>query len=167
MNFQDGVFSSTETSTGMAEQSQPVNLIAYRDQNDVRNSQSPSAATSMIVQMTSGMVITLLIHPAREFRQVVHRCVVRYDRDAIVKARQAAGLTVNLDQRDENAVAKSPTSLQIAPVPKTTPENVAPSTPVSQSTQNAELPVSAPQPQRKMRTAPWKRTPKRRLQLRN
>src|SRR5262249_33210450 len=45
--------------------------------------QPPPAATSMIVQMTSGMVITQLIHPAREFEQVVHRCVVRYDRDAI------------------------------------------------------------------------------------
>jgi len=108
------------------------------------NSQPPPAATSIIVQMTSGMVITLLIHPAREFEQVVHRCVVRYDRDAIIKARQAAGLAVNLDQRDENVTAKAPASMQIAPLPKTTPESIAPSTPVSQSTQNAESPASAP-----------------------
>jgi hypothetical protein len=108
------------------------------------NSQSHSAATSMIVQMTSGMVITLLIHPTQEFGHVVHRCVVRYDREAIVKARQAAGLAVNLDQREENATAKSPLSVQIAPVPKTTPENIVPSTPVSQSTQNAGSPLSGP-----------------------
>jgi len=108
------------------------------------SSQSPPAATSMIVQMTSGMVITLLIHPAREFEQVVHRCVVRYDRDAIVKARQAAGLAVNLDQREENVMAKAPASLHITPLPKTGPGNGATSTPVSQSTQNAEPPLSAP-----------------------
>jgi len=98
----------------------------------------------MIVQMTSGMVITLLIHPAREFEQVVHRCVVRYDRDAIVKARQAAGLAVNLDQRDENTAVKAPASLQVAPLPKTTPETGATSTSLSQPTQNAVSTASAP-----------------------
>jgi hypothetical protein len=110
----------------------------------IQNSQTPPAATSMIVQMTSGMVITLLIHPAREFEQVVHRCVVRYDRDAIVKARQAAGLAVNLDQRDENIGAKAPASLQVAHLPKTTPETGAPSTSLSQPTQNAISTASAP-----------------------
>jgi hypothetical protein len=53
----------------------------------------------MLVQMTSGMVVTLLVYPVRDLEQVVHRCVVRYDREAIIKARQAAGLAVNLDQR--------------------------------------------------------------------
>lgn len=109
----------------------------------LQNSQTPPAATSVIVQMTSGMVITLLIHPAREFEQVVHRCVVRYDRDAIVKARQAAGLAVNLDQRDENTAAKAPASLQVAPIPKTAPETGAP-TSLSQPTQNTASPASAP-----------------------
>jgi hypothetical protein len=45
------------------------------------------------------MVVTLLVYPVRDLEQVVHRCVVRYDREAIIKARQAAGLAVNLDQR--------------------------------------------------------------------
>ncbi len=109
----------------------------------LQNSQTPPAATSMIVQMTSGMVITLLIHPAREFEQVVHRCVVRYDRDAIIKARQAAGLAVNLDQRDENTAVKGPASVQVAPLPKLAPETAAPSTPASQPTQNVVSPASA------------------------
>ena len=73
------------------------------------------ASTSMIVQMTSGMVITLLVYPARELEQAVHRCVVRYDRDAIISARQAAGLAVNLDRREDEVAAKTaPTSLQYA-----------------------------------------------------
>ena len=71
-------------------------------------------ATSMIVQMTSGMVITLLVYPTRDFSLTVHRCVVRYDRAAIVSARQAAGLDVNLDRREELAVPRLVASWQVA-----------------------------------------------------
>jgi hypothetical protein len=81
-------------------------------------STGPSSATSMLVQMTSGMVITLLIYPVRELEKVVHRCVVKYDRDSIVKARQAVGLAVNLDQREEITVSKTQTSIQILPLQK-------------------------------------------------
>ncbi|MCI0337684.1 MAG: hypothetical protein L0226_08915 [Acidobacteria bacterium] len=83
-----------------------------------RSSTDPSSATSMLVQMTSGMVITLLIYPVGELEKVVHRCVVKYDRDSIVKARQAAGLAVNLDQREEKIASKTPTSIQILPLEK-------------------------------------------------
>ncbi|MGH8596422.1 MAG: hypothetical protein ACREXT_07180 [Gammaproteobacteria bacterium] len=80
-----------------------------------------SAATSMLVQMTSGMVVTLLIYPVRDLDQVVHRCVVRYDREAIVSARQKAGLAVNLDHREESEKPKSATaSLYFTPVVKPT-----------------------------------------------
>jgi hypothetical protein len=75
-------------------------------------------ATSMIVQMTSGMVITLLLYPTRDFNQTVHRCVVRYDRAAILSARQAVGLDVNLDRREELVVARLPASWQVAALPK-------------------------------------------------
>ncbi|MBS1808782.1 MAG: hypothetical protein JST84_11365 [Acidobacteria bacterium] len=75
-------------------------------------------ATSMIVQMTSGMVITLLLYPTRDFNQTVHRCVVRYERAAIVSARQAAGLDVNLDRREEVMVSRLPASWQVAALPK-------------------------------------------------
>jgi hypothetical protein len=82
------------------------------------NAGASSAATSMLVQMTSGMVVTLLVYPERDLEKVVHRCVIRYDRESVVKARQTAGLAVNLDQRDETIAAKSPASIQIAPLPK-------------------------------------------------
>ena len=75
-------------------------------------------ATSMIVQMTSGMVITLLIYPTRDFSLTVHRCVVRYDRAAILSARQAAGLDVNLDRREVMAVPRLAASWQVAALPK-------------------------------------------------
>lgn len=85
-------------------------------------------ATSMIVQMTSGMVITLLLYPTKNFNQTVHRCVVRYDRAAILSARQAAGLDVNLDRREETIVARLPASWQVAALPKPVGE-IAPANP--------------------------------------
>lgn len=90
--------------------------------------QSTTIATSMIVQMTSGMVVTLLLYPTRDFNQTVHRCVVRYDRAAILSARQAAGLDVNLDRREEMAVPRLAASWQVAALPKPAAE-AAPSSP--------------------------------------
>lgn len=91
--------------------------------------QSSTIATSMIVQMTSGMVITLLLYPTRDFNQTVHRCVVRYDRAAILSARQAAGLDVNLDRREELVVARLPASWQVAALPKLVAEAAPTSSP--------------------------------------
>jgi hypothetical protein len=51
MSFRDGVFSSREISTGVAEQSQPVSSVAYRDANDVRT----------IYQLLSVLLITLAL----------------------------------------------------------------------------------------------------------
>ncbi len=51
MSFRDGVFSSSETSTVMVEQSQPASHIAYRDPNDVRT----------IYQLLSVLLITLAL----------------------------------------------------------------------------------------------------------
>ncbi|MGH9840191.1 MAG: hypothetical protein ACREEM_15525 [Blastocatellia bacterium] len=57
----------------------------------------------------------------RDLDQVIHRCVVRYDREAIVSARQKAGLAVNLDRREEAEKRKPATaSLYFTPVVKPT-----------------------------------------------
>ena len=98
--------------------------------------QAQTIATSMIVQMTSGMVITLLLYPTRDFNQTVHRCVVRYDRAAILSARQAAGLDVHLDQREEMAVPRLAASWQVAALPK----------PVSEAAPVNLPPVPPPKP---------------------
>lgn len=91
--------------------------------------QAQTIATSMIVQMTSGMVITLLLYPTRDFNLTVHRCVVRYDRVAILSARQAAGLDVNLDRREDTVVPRLAASWQVAALPK--PASAAVPLPVS------------------------------------
>ncbi len=54
-------------------------------------------ATSVIVQMQSGMVVTFLVYPVQYLAQQAHRCVVNYDRNEVIAARRAAGLAVNLD----------------------------------------------------------------------
>jgi hypothetical protein len=60
-------------------------------------SKTMAPATSIIVQMSSGMVVTFLLYPVRDIEQNAHRCVVTYDRNAIVGARRAAGLATDLD----------------------------------------------------------------------
>jgi len=54
-------------------------------------------ATSVIVQMTSGLVITFLFYPVPQLAEQAHRVVVTYDRNEVIAARRAAGLAVNLE----------------------------------------------------------------------
>jgi hypothetical protein len=94
-------------------------------------------ATSIIVQMQSGMVITFLIYPVNQIAQQAHRCVVSYDRDEVVSARRAAGLAVNLDRPDPERprtvslkVAPEAAAQAAAPVNATvTPTNLSSSRP--------------------------------------
>jgi hypothetical protein len=72
-------------------------------------------ATSIIAQMSSGMVVTFLLYPARDIESNAHRCVVTYDREAVINARRAAGLAVNIDRRREEPDPKRATaSMRIA-----------------------------------------------------
>jgi hypothetical protein len=74
-----------------------------------------SPATSIIAQMSSGMVVTFLLYPAREIESNAHRCVVTYDREAVVNARRAAGLAVNIDRRKvDSDTERSTASIRIA-----------------------------------------------------
>ncbi len=73
-------------------------------------------ATSIVVQMSSGMVVTFLLYPVRDIERNAHRCVVTYDREAIIKARQAAGLAINIDRRIDKSESKpGVASVRIAP----------------------------------------------------
>jgi hypothetical protein len=99
-----------------------------------------SSATSIIVQMNSGMVVTFLIYPARDIEHNAHRCVVMYDPKAITDARRAAGLAINLDRKEEGLNGRPQTS-SIRPVPASDTQNNSPSKPA----ENAALSAS-PQP---------------------
>src|SRR5262245_20413853 len=69
-------------------------------------------ATSVIVQMTSGLVITFLFYPVPQLAEQAHRVVVTYDRNEVIAARRAAGLAVNLDSSVEDK-ARSTSSLRV------------------------------------------------------
>jgi hypothetical protein len=73
-------------------------------------SRVPSASIS--VQMQSGVVVTFLIYPVRELSQNAHRCVVMYNRDEVIASRRAAGLAVNLDGREPEAVKRDTGSVR-------------------------------------------------------
>jgi hypothetical protein len=93
----------------------------------VEGSKSAAPATSIIVQMSSGMVVTFLLYPVKDIEQNAHRCVVTYDRDAIVKARRAAGLATDLDRHEEKDLLKpSGLSLRFTPLVESLPIPVAP-----------------------------------------
>jgi len=57
-------------------------------------------ATSVIVQMQSGLVLTFLFYPVQQLAEQAHRVVVTYDRSEVTAARRAAGLAVNLDSAE-------------------------------------------------------------------
>ncbi len=73
---------------------------------------STGPAASIIAQMRSGMVVTFLIYPVRELSQMAHRVVILYDRVAVVAARRAAGLAVNLEEKEQERQERS---IRIAP----------------------------------------------------
>ncbi|MGH9842231.1 MAG: hypothetical protein ACREEM_26060 [Blastocatellia bacterium] len=88
----------------------------------VEGSKLSAPATSIIVQMSSGMVVTFLLYPVKDIERNAHRCVVTYNREAIVKARQAAGLATNLDRREQTATVKpSSLALRFTPLIETLP----------------------------------------------
>jgi len=72
----------------------------------------PGPAASIIAQMRSGMVVTFLIYPVVELNQMAHRVVILYDRAEVVAARRAAGLAVNLEERQPERQERS---IRIAP----------------------------------------------------
>src|SRR6266545_5114013 len=70
-------------------------------------------ATSVIVQMQSGLVLTFLFYPVQQLAEQAHRVVVTYDRAEVMAARRAAGLAVNLDSAEGERPRTS--SVRISP----------------------------------------------------
>lgn len=79
----------------------------------------PPAAT-VTAQMRSGLVVTFLFYPVADLAQNVHRCVLTYKRDEVVARRRAAGLPVNLDQKEQGGERNTeqsgaPASISVEP----------------------------------------------------
>jgi len=98
-----------------------------------------SPATSVIVQMQSGLVLTFLFYPVQQLAEQAHRVVVTYDRAEVMAARRAAGLAVNLDSAEG---ARQRTSSVRIPSPQAT----APAAPPDET-----APAHAPTPRLPLR----------------
>jgi len=104
-------------------------------------------ATSVIVQMSSGLVLTFLFYPVPQLAEQAHRVVITYDRNEVVAARRAAGLAVNLDSPTEGEKPRT-TSMRVttpetAPSPAAAPNVAADDTPNNRTpaaTQSAQSP---------------------------
>jgi len=97
----------------------------------------PLPVTSIVVQMQSGLVLTLMIYPVAELSQQAHRLVITYNRGEVIEARRSAGLAVNLDGIDPTApvttaaaVATTPPPILAAATPTPTTRSVPATPPV-------------------------------------
>jgi hypothetical protein len=82
------------------------------------NPRKRAPAATVTAQMRSGLVVTFLFYPVADLAQNVHRCVLSYRRDEVVARRRAAGLPVNLDQKEggEKPVQSgAPASISVEP----------------------------------------------------
>lgn len=80
-------------------------------------------AATVTAQMRSGLVVTFLFYPVTDLAQNVHRCVLNYQRDEVVARRRAAGLPVNLDQKEQGGESKqsgAPASISVEPAEEVT-----------------------------------------------
>jgi hypothetical protein len=82
------------------------------------NTKARNPAATVTAQMRSGLVVTFLFYPVDDLAQNVHRCVLNYNRDEVVARRRAAGLPVNLDDKEQGG--EKPTAQSTAtPTPIT------------------------------------------------
>jgi len=71
-------------------------------------SRDGSSSTSISLQMRSGLVLILELVPVAELKRNAHRCVITYDREAVITARRTAGLAYDLG--GENGLSAPMTS---------------------------------------------------------
>ena len=93
----------------------------------------PVPAATVTAQMRSGLVVTFLFYPVADLAQNVHRCVLSYKRDEVVARRRAAGLPVNLDQKEAGEKPAepngAPASISVEPAGEANTSAADPSNP--------------------------------------
>jgi hypothetical protein len=88
------------------------------------NTKARNPAATVTAQMRSGLVVTFLFYPVEDLAQNVHRCVLNYNRDEVVARRRAAGLPVNLDDKEQGG-EKTTAQSTAAPTPIKTEQQAA------------------------------------------
>lgn len=93
-------------------------------------------AAAISLQMRSGLVLILEFVPVPDIRKNAHRCVVRYDREAVITARRSAGLAYDLG-------GENPTS---TPLNSRASSKLVGSAPNSENGKTEEMPASTERP---------------------
>src|SRR5207302_7130464 len=96
------------------------------------NTKARNPAATVTAQMRSGLVVTFLFYPVEDLAQNVHRCVLNYNRDEVVARRRAAGLPVNLDDKEQGGEKLTAQS------------TAAPTSPEAEKSKNNETEQQAP-----------------------
>jgi len=106
------------------------------------NVKAINPAATVTAQMRSGLVVTFLFYPVEDLAQNVHRCVLNYNRDEVVARRRAAGLPVNLDDKEQGG-EKTTAQSTVAPtsVDRERPKDDKPKEPESSSPTEAKKEV--------------------------
>jgi hypothetical protein len=98
--------------------------------------------------MRSGLVLILELIPVAELRKNAHRCVVTYDRDAVISARRTAGLAYDLGGEGGSPVPMNSRAVSklVSGVPQLEPSPVGtqPENGPSISSVYADVPGSKP-----------------------
>lgn len=116
------------------------------------NVKARNPAATVTAQMRSGLVVTFLFYPVEDLAQNVHRCVLNYNRDEVVARRRAAGLPVNLDDKEQGGEkptaqsAAAPTSMEVEKPKETRTEQQTPDSPSTSEANGKELKASGLSP---------------------
>jgi hypothetical protein len=117
------------------------------------NIKSRNPAATVTAQMRSGLVVTFLFYPVEDLAQNVHRCVLNYNRDEVVARRRAAGLPVNLDDKEQGG-EKTTAQSTAAPTPiKTEQQATSERAEASSATECKATEVKSVQPKPPVSTA--------------
>jgi hypothetical protein len=116
-----------------------------------------NTATAVSLQMRSGLVLILEFVPVSDLRKNAHRCVITYDRDAVIAARKAAGLAYDLGGENLPGVpfnSKAVSKLVGPPKPTESTNSIEkPSSDTSQWSSSASAVVSGTKNPREKRGA--------------
>lgn len=89
-------------------------------------SRDGNTASAISLQMRSGLVLVLEFVPVTDLRKSAHRCVITYDREAVISARRTAGLAYDLGGENVQAVPINSRAVSklVGPARATEPTNL-------------------------------------------
>mgnify|MGYP001179661759 FL=1 len=103
-------------------------------------SREGNTAAAISLQMRSGLVLILEFVPVANLRKNAHRCVITYDRDAVIAARRTAGLAYDLG--GENSHVLQVNSRAVSKLVGS-PPIIEPTSPTNQPSVDISHPVSS------------------------